>query len=167
MSYIYGVIVIMSSIHMQIDLEIKPCVGLSGLLFGESMKDAEKLFGKAEEVALFDDVDDAKSTVWHYWENGFSLFFDEMNSQIFCCAEIDNPEVTIWGKRVFDLNEKELIHLFKENNYKLFETEVHEWGEKRLSFDDANIDFYFEKNKLTSINFGKPYMSSQILILPN
>ncbi|MCE3278396.1 MAG: hypothetical protein K0S44_587 [Bacteroidetes bacterium] len=59
------------------------------------------------------------------------------------------------------------IDLFKSQNYTLYETEVHEWGEKRLSFDDANIDFYFERDKLTSINYGKPLNDQPILILPN
>lgn len=148
-------------------LEIKPCVGLSRLIFGASMKEAESLFGAAEEIEVLDDIEDAISTVWHYWENGFSLFFDDIGSHQFCCVEIDNEETILFGKKIFELNEKEIIALFKINKYTEYETEVHEWGEKRLSFDDANIDFYFEKNKLTSINYGKPFLSSQILILPN
>ena len=49
----------------------------------------------------------------------------------------------------------------------LYETEQHDWGEKRLSFDEAHIDFYFEKNKLISINYCKPIKDSHILILQN
>ena len=131
------------------------------------MADIEKILGKPEEIEVLDDMEDCQSTVWHYWENGFSIFFDENNQQQFGCVEIDNEDTLLWGKKIFLMTEKEIIELFKSKNFTLFETEVHEWGEKRLSFDDANIDFYFEKNKLSSINYGKQLIDPQILILPN
>lgn len=146
--------------------EIKPVLGLSDLLFGASMAEAEKVFGKAEESEFLDDIEDCQSTVWHYWEQGFSLFFDEKSQQIFCCVEIDNEDVILWGQKIFDFSEKQIIDLFKSKGITEFETELHEWGEKRLSFDEANIDFYFEKNKLSSINYGKSEMDLP-LILPN
>jgi hypothetical protein len=131
------------------------------------MSEIEKILGKPEETEVLDDLDDCQSIVWHYWEQGFSLFFDENNNQLFGCVEIDNEETLLWGKKVFSMSEKEIIELFKSKSYSLYETEVHEWGEKRLSFDAANIDFYFEKNKLTSINYGKSLIDPHLLILPN
>lgn len=131
------------------------------------MSDIEKIFGKAEESEELDDMEGCSSTVWHYWDHGFSIFFDENSAGLFGCVEIDNEETLLWGQKIFTFTEKQIIDLFKTKNYKKFETEVHDWGEKRLSFDDANIDFYFEKNKLSSINYGKPLNDSHILILPN
>jgi len=132
------------------------------------MAEVEKILGKPEEIELLDDMEDCESTVWHYWDLGFSLFFDENNNKVFGCVEIDNEDTLLWGKKIFSMTEKEIIALFKSKNYTNHETEMHEWGEKRLSFDDANIDFYFEKNKLTSINYGKPLNNtSPVLILPN
>ena len=142
-------------------------MGLSTLLFGTTMAEAEKIFGKAEETELLDDIEDCQSTVWHYWDRGFSIFFDESNNQLFCCVEIDNSDVQLWGQKIFEMNEKDIIGLFKNKGISVFETEQHEWGEKRLSFDEANIDFYFEKNKLSSINYGKQTTDSTFLILPN
>lgn len=151
---------------MSFFLEIKPVLGLSDLLFGASMAEAEKIFGKAEESEFLDDIEECQSTVWHYWEQGFSLFFDEKKEQIFCCVEIDNPDVILWGQKIFDFSEKQIVDLFKNKGITIFETEMHEWGEKRISFDESNIDFYFEKNKLSSINYGKSEMDLP-LILPN
>jgi hypothetical protein len=147
-------------------LEIKPLLGLSDLLFGSSMTDAEKVFGKADESEFLEDIEEFQSTVWHYWDRGFSLFFDENQKQLFCCVEIDNRDVLLWGHKIFEMNEKQIVELFKSKGITVFETEVHEWGEKRLSFDETNIDFYFEKNKLSSINYGKSEMDLP-LILPN
>jgi hypothetical protein len=136
-------------------LEIKPFVGFASLPFGATMAESEKVFGKAAECKVLDDIEDFKSTVWHYWDNGFSLFFDENNERRFCCVEIDNEEVLLWGHKVFDYDQKEIIEMFQRRGIMEHEIEEHEWGEKRLTFDQVNIDFYFEKNKLISINYGK------------
>lgn len=148
-------------------LEIKPLIGFSDLLFGSSMTDAQQLFGIPEDTQLMDDLEDYKATVWHYWENGFTLFFDEQNGQLFSCVEISNKDVIIWGHKIFGFNEKQIIDLFKTKGIAEYETEHHEWGERRLSFDGASIDFYFEKNKLSSVNCCKPMLDSQLLILKN
>ncbi|MCE9540233.1 MAG: hypothetical protein K8R85_13600 [Bacteroidetes bacterium] len=152
---------------MNIRLEIIPSIGLSSLLFGSSMADAEKIFGETEEVQLIDELENFKTTVWHYWEIGFTLFFDEQNDQLFNCVEIDNSETQLWGIAIFELKEKQIIELFKSKGILLYETEQHDWGEKRLSFDEANIDFYFKQNKLISINYCKPINNPLSLILQN
>lgn len=152
---------------MPILLEIKPGIGITSLLFGSTMSDAEKAFGQPEDNQLIDDIEECKTTVWHYWQNGFTLFFDEQNNQEFNCAEIDNHEALLWGHKIFESREKQIIELFKSKGIIHFETEQQDWGEKRVSFDEANIDFYFEKNKLISINYCKPTPAPQVLILKN
>jgi L-rhamnose mutarotase len=131
------------------------------------MKDAEIAFGKPNDIDLLDELEECKSTVFHYWENEFSLFFDEQKNQLFCCVEVDNKLAQLWGKQIFTLNEKQIIDLLKSKGYAEYESEVHEWGEKRISFEKANIDFYFEKNKLVSINYGQSIENTPILILQN
>jgi len=32
--------------------------------------------------------------------------------------------------------------------------DTEEWGEKRLSFDEALIDFYFENEEMVTVNWG-------------
>jgi hypothetical protein len=135
-------------------LQIKLGFGLFNISFGSIMADVEILLGQPEAVELLDEIEESQSTVWHYWELGFSLFFSENKNQTFYSVEIDNPEALLWGVKIFTLKEKQIIELFKNKGINTCETEIHEWGEKRLSFDDSNIDFYFEKNKLCSINYG-------------
>ena len=128
--------------------------GLGNLKFGASAIEALAYYGEpAEKEELFDDLLNEKSIVYHYWEKGFSLFFKDDEIKTFTCAEVDDEEALLFGKEVFGMNEKQVIDLFFENGYKLSETEQHAWGEKRLSFDDAFADLYFEKGKLISINF--------------
>ncbi len=148
-------------------LEIKPQIGFSTLLFGATMADARKVWGEPEDTQLINDIEEFQATVWHYWDNGFTLFFDEQHNQLFNCVEISNKDSVLWGQKIFDLKEKQIIELFKSTGIVDYETEQHEWGERRLSFDASSIDFYFEKNKLISVNFCKSLHDSSLLILKN
>jgi hypothetical protein len=148
-------------------LEIKIGLGLSKLAFGASMSDVEQLLGKANKEELLNELEEYPTIVWYYDDFRISLFFDAKVTELFVCADIENPEATLWDEKIFSLGEAQIIALFKSNGIYLFETELQEWGEKRLSFDEANVDFYFANNKLISINYGIITEGSQTLILPN
>jgi len=140
---------------MEFISQINLLKGYSGFLFGQSITEAETLFGKPEETqVLDDDILETSCTVLHYWEQGFSLFFDNKNFKKFSSAEIDNEDTMLFGEKIFDLKENQLIDLMKKHNYELSDSEHQDWGEKRLSFDEAGLDCYFENGHLISINFG-------------
>lgn len=140
---------------MDFNPQIHLLKGFAAFKFGQTIADAEALFGKAEETqVLDDDILETSCTVLHYWDIGFSLFFDNNNLKKCSSVEIDNEETTLFGKLIFTLNEKQLTDLMKQNGYALSDTEQQEWGEKRLSFDDAGLDCYFENGQLKSVNFG-------------
>ncbi|MBC7693907.1 MAG: hypothetical protein H7141_00520 [Burkholderiales bacterium] len=142
--------------------------GFCTLNFGVSSVDAELVFGKPEEIQVLDDpILETSCTVYHYWDSGFSLFFDNKNSMKFGSVEVDNEDTLLFGKKLFSLNEEQLISVMKEHSYALSDTEKQEWGEKRLSFDEAGLDCYFENQKLTSINFGVIDEPGNFEFLPN
>ena len=135
--------------------EIKLLAGFCSLPFGADKENAIHLFGQPEEIQnLNDDILNNSSLVFHYWDKGFSLFFDENKNQIFSSVEIDNRDTLLFNIKLFSLKEKEIVALMKQNNFTLSDTETHTWGEKRLSFDGAGLDCYFENNRLVSVNFG-------------
>ena len=140
---------------MNTNSQINLLKGYNSFNFGKTILEAEQLFGKPEETqVLNDDVLDTSCTVLHYWQQGFSLFFDNKNFQKFSSVEVDNEETTLFNQLIFDLKEQELIALMKEHNFELSDSERQEWGEKRVSFDEAGLDCYYENGKLSSINFG-------------
>jgi len=142
--------------------------GFSDLNFGQSIAEAETIFGKAEETQeLNDEILETSCTVLHYWESGFSLFFDNKHSKKFSSVEVDNEETVLFSSRVFELKEKQLVDMMKEQGFSLSDTEQQEWGEKRISFDEAGLDCYFENGKLTSINFGVIEEHGTFDFLPN
>lgn len=148
--------------------EIRLLKGLSSLDFGCKTPEACSLFGSPqEEQSLSDEVFNTSSLVYHYWDHGFSLFFDNHKGQSFASVEIDNPEALLFGTKVFSLNESQLIELLKQNGYALSESEKEGWGEKRLTFDEAGLDCYFENGRLISVNFGVVDPDSSFYYFPN
>lgn len=135
--------------------EIKLLKGFCNVNFGEIMPDVKRVFGEPEEIQdLEDPILNTSTTVYHYWDQGFSLFFDNLRNQAFCSVEIDNRDTLFLETRIFSLKEKELVELMQKNGFGISDVEMHEWGERRVSFDSAGLDCYFENNKMVSVNFG-------------
>lgn len=142
--------------------------GFCTLNFGVTAVDAELVFGKPEEIQVLDDnILETSCSVYHYWESGFSLFFDNKNSMKFSSVEVDNKDTLLFSKKMFSLNEQQLIDLMKENKFELTDSEKQDWGEKRLSFDEAGLDCYFENGKMSSVNFGVIDELKSFEFLPN
>ena len=52
------------------------------------------------------------------------------------------------------MGEKEIVRLMVDNQY--FEQDIDNevWGERRITFGEGNIDFYFEDDELLSVIIG-------------
>ncbi len=148
--------------------EIELLKGFCGVPFGSGKDALVARFGEPEEIQnLTDDILNNNSLVYHYWEHGFSVFFDTNKNQAFCNVEIDNRESVLFDTKLFGLHEKEIIELMKQNGFELSDSEMHQWGEKRISFDSAGLDCYFENNKLVSVNFGVLESDTNFYYFPN
>lgn len=131
--------------------------GFGPVDFGCSQNECRNQFGEPDEKEHLEGIDGIDSEVWHYWERGFSLFFDPAFDSRFCCVEIDETfPLQVFGQLVFGKKEIEVTGLMKAKGYSISDTENHEWGEKRVTFDDIFADFYFEKGVLVSVNYSVP-----------
>ncbi len=136
-------------------LEIHPKVGTDNLKFGTQIEKVIKLIGTPDETTNLDnDDDDVNTVVCNYWEKGYTLFFEGEDNPVFTCADIDNHNISLFGKKIFDLKKNDIISLMKVNGFANPETEEEVWGETRLSYQDAVIDFYFEEGELNSVSWG-------------
>lgn len=137
-------------------LEIGLLDGLDELKFGDNPETVKNLLGEPIEIEdIGEEVDEDLDTIlWSYDELGLTVFFEGKNNHVLSCFETDNEETTLFGKKIFSLGENEIIELMKENGLTMIDSEEEEWGEKRVSFDEALIDFYFQKNELVTVNWG-------------
>jgi hypothetical protein len=150
------------------DFQLFPLKGFNDLPFGCTPKEFIAVFGKPDETEeLNDEIFNDHAIVYHYWDMGFSAFFTKNPHEIFTSIEIDSEHAILFGQRVFQMTEKELVDLFKQHSFVLSESEKHDWGEKRLSFDDAGVDLYFANGRLSSINYGINTETDSFHYFPN
>ena len=139
----------------KLKLEIVPKVGFGEMKFGHTIEEILAIVGEAEEIEDIQE-DDFNTVIMNYWKKGFSVFIEGTGAEhsIASCFETDNEEATLFGKRIFEMKESEIIKLMNANGYSEMETEKEENDEYRLSFEDGLIDFFFEEGELIAINWG-------------
>jgi hypothetical protein len=136
-------------------MEIKLLEGIDDLEFGATSEEVVNYLGNPNEVEELDEGEEEfKTLIWSYDEVGFTLFFDGEDPKLFSCIETDNRDVTLFGKKIFEMKSQEIIDLMFANGFEEIDEDEEEWGEKRISFDEALIDFYFESDELVTVNWG-------------
>ncbi|WP_205501121.1 hypothetical protein [Rufibacter psychrotolerans] len=138
----------------QLDNEIKLGYGIGDLRFGLSMDEVEDIMGEPEEVEESTDEDEFEHKAWNYWDSGFSFYFDKEDDYRLSCIEIANPNVTLFGKKIFEMSLPEVEALFRQNGVQNVEKEKIENNVTCLSYEREMIDLYFEDGKLLAVNFG-------------
>lgn len=138
----------------ELSLVIEPKVGFGEIKFGDISERALEYLGEADEVEDIPDEDGFNVVILNYWEKGVSVFFEGVEKSVVSCFETDIPEATLFGKNIFDLNEDEVIALMKEHGYEVAEKETEDNGERRISYDDALIDFFFLDGDMIAVNWG-------------
>ena len=141
---------------MKEKLEINLKKGLNELKFGLTMDEVKKLLGNPDDKENIKE-DEIDTEIWYYLEDGITVFFGEEEDWRCICLETDNEGAEIFGKKIIDLKASELADLFSKNGYNDFETEEEAWGEKRISIEDAVVDFYIENEEILAVNWGVDY----------
>jgi hypothetical protein len=138
----------------ELSLIIEPKVGFGEIKFGEISEKVVGILGESDEVENITDDDGFNVVILNYWEKGISVFFEGMEKSVVSCIETDHPDATLFNNKVFNLTEEEVVALMAENGFEIAETEVEESGEKRISYDDALIDFFYLDGDLVAVNWG-------------
>jgi len=134
------------------DLQILLKKGMGNISFGCTPELVRAEIGEPEDVEELEHPMDGhvESIVWNYPEAGLNFFFDADNGEpALCTIETDNLETLLFNSRVFNLTRDDIISLMKENGFSAMEEDDETWGEHRITFDDAQIDFYFADQELT------------------
>lgn len=137
---------------MNLTINIKQ--GLGNIHFQMPVEEVVRIMGTADEVEDTDNAADEPTTVLHYNDLGITLFFEGENPML-ACIDVCNDECTLFGKEIFDMDEREIVSLMVSNNYTEQDVDDEDWGERRISFSEGNIDFYLEDGELMSITIGQ------------
>ena len=134
-------------------LEIKPKEGFGEIKFGEYLDNIVMLLGEAEEIDTIEEDEEMNMLILHYWELGFSIIFEGTTKQIVSGFETDHSDATMFGNKIIGMSENDIIALMNDNGISEFETEQEEI-DKRISFDEEMLDFYFRDDKMVYVNWG-------------
>ena len=137
---------------MNLTINIKQ--GLGDVRFNMPVEEVVALLGHADEVENIDNAADEPTTVLRYNNHGITLFFEGENP-VLACIDVSNEECTLFDKRIFNMNERQLVELMVANKYLEQDVDEEEWGERRVSFPEGNIDFFFDEGELVSIIIGQ------------
>lgn len=135
------------------DLTIKIKKGIGDLTFGMPVEEVVNLMGTADEVENIDNAADESTTVLRYNEEGLTLFCEGENPTL-ACIDVSNEDCTLFGETIFDLEERNLVDLMVKNNFTEQDVDEEDWGERRVTFNEGNIDFYYDNGDLISVILG-------------
>ena len=135
-------------------LDIIPKKGFGEIQFGDTSEQIITLLGQPEDVENIEDVDGFNTVVLYYYEMGITVFFEGREKSVVACVETENPDATMFGKSIFQMTEKDIIAVMKDKGFEVAETELETTGERRVSYDDAMIDFFFLDGDLIVVNWG-------------
>lgn len=144
----------MKKIDMKLTLDIVPKAGLGEIHFGDTSEKVIKLLGQPEDVENIEDSDGFNTVVLYYWESGLTVFFEGREKSVVSCLETENPDAVMFGKTIFATTQEDIIALMTEKGYEVAEIEMETTGERRVSYDDAMIDFFFLDGDLVAVNWG-------------
>jgi len=148
---------ILNQKEIKMDLQIVLKKGLGDLHFGCSPVDVRAVFGEPEEVEELESAIDAvvESIVWNYPDAGLNFFFDAAYGEpALSTIESDNLETVLFNALIFNITRDNILELMKENGYKELDEDDETWGEHRITFEDAQIDFYFADQELTLVSWS-------------
>ena len=131
--------------------------GLGDIKFGCTPEVVRALYGEPDEVEELESAidGDVESIVWNYPDEGLNFFFDAANGEpTLSTIESDNLETVLFNARIFNITRDNVVALMKENGYKDVDEDDETWGERRVTFEDAQIDFYFADQELTLVSWS-------------
>ena len=138
-----------------IKIEIIPLTGVNELRFGSTKEDIVDVIGTTDQFEIIEEEEEVFTEMYTYPKYQASLFFEGNETEmIFTSCDTENRDTYLFGNKVFDMSEAEIMQMMKEHNFKDQEIDEEEWGEKRISYLDAMMDFYFHDEELISITWG-------------
>ena len=152
--------------------EIKAGVGLGELKFGMSREQVQQLLGEPEDKDSFvyEEEENAEAESWYYDSLDLSLEFDAEENWKLVTIEINSTAHTLNGHSIIGLSKMQLKH-------KLNDLNIQDWEHEKLPMEDApthellntdqlGINFWFDEDALTEVQWGPLFSDEETIIWP-
>ena len=134
---------------------IEPLKGYGEIPFGMTLDEAVKMLGMPNFYEELNDMEETenRSIYYEYDDLQTNIYFEGITKSVVACFETENENATLYGKKVFDLDQNAVIEMMKAKGFNELEQETED-GELRISFEDALIDFFFDEEGMTAVSWG-------------
>jgi len=132
--------------------EIIPKKGLGELKFGMDMEKIVSALGEPQEIDNFEGDEELNAVLLHYWDQGFSVFFEGLTRQVVAGIETDYSDASLFGEKVIGMTESKVVDLMKKNGFPDYDKETEE-GDIRLSYEEQMVDFYLRDGIVAFVNW--------------
>lgn len=139
------------------DLQIFLKKGLGSIPFGCTPETVRNLHGEPAEVEELESLCEGsvESIVWNYRDAGLNFFFEAANGEpSLATIETENKATLLFNTLIFNCKREEIIAMMNANGFVDVDEDDETWGEHRLTFEDAQVDFYFVDEELTLVSWG-------------
>ena len=155
--------------------EIKSGVGLGSLSFGMSKDDVKGILGEPNEteVSSFVDEDDdeVQLETWHYDDLEMSVGFDEEEDWKLISLGVTSESYTLFEKSLIGLSKEEVATELKGvevTDLVLEDIEaIEESSNELLSSEKLGINFWFDQDVLSEIQWGPKFNEDESIVWPN
>ena len=134
---------------------IEPLKGYGEIPFGMTLDEAVKMLGMPNFYEELNDMEETenRSIYYEYDDLQTNIYFEGITKSVVACFETENENATLYGKKIFDLDQNAVIDMMKAQGYNELEQETED-GELRISFEEALIDFFFDEDGMTAVSWG-------------
>lgn len=137
------------------EFNIEPLKGYGEIPFGMTLDNAIKVIGRPNFYEELSDMEETqnRSIYFEYDDLKTSIYFEGITKSVAACFETENDAATLFGEKVFQMDQNAIIELMKQHGYVDFEKEDED-EELRISYEELLIDFFFDSDKLSAVSWG-------------
>ncbi|MBL4710198.1 MAG: hypothetical protein JKY48_17340 [Flavobacteriales bacterium] len=158
---------------MSVDIkEIKAGIGLGELKFGMSRDQVQHLLGEPEDKDsfIYEEEGNAEAESWYYDSLDISLEFDAEEDWKLVTIEINSTTHTLNNIAVIGLSKEALKNKLSDLNIQDWEHEELPLDEapthELLSSDQLAINFWFDEDAVTEVQWGPIFTDEDNIIWP-
>ncbi len=135
--------------------DIKPGMGLGNIEFGMSREDLKALLGNPEEIEKYNlsEEEGDNSEAWHYDEFELSASFEEFYDWQLVSIAVSGEDYKLHGKKLIGKDKATVLDILEDLAIGKI-TEETEEDLDMISIEEMNLNFYFEDEELSEIQFG-------------
>jgi hypothetical protein len=154
--------------------EIRPGIGIDGIIFGDTIEDAERSLGEGQ--SMFERDDGYSSHMLMYPEYGLSLSFNQIHGYRLSSIEVDSTaecSYLLFGEVLFPRNKEQVLEILRRNlspaELEAIKGEgIGSLEEPLFQVSSLRINFYFDQQgHLQEFQWGPLWGSDDEVVWPN